>query len=343
MAAQRIFVQDIRDGMAIDQVFVVHAKDLRTTKSGDLYISGKLGDRTGQIDVRMWQASEAVYNGIPLHGYLHVKGRAEDYKGTAQLVIASCRPVDPSKVDQGDYVAVSPYDIEEMWAEVTEILRTIHDRHIKALLKKFLEDKALVAAIKRSPAAVQMHQPYVGGLLEHTRNVLRGCRAILPLYPQLNGDLLLAGAFLHDLGKSGELAGGLANSYTDRGMLVGHITMAAVWVQDKARLVAEDLGESFPPQRINLLQHLILAHHGEHQWGSPKLPAIPEAFVLHYLDNLDAKMWMAAHAIEADPDDTSAWTPYARALETRLFKHSGPDRADGSDDDAPGELFEQSG
>jgi 3'-5' exoribonuclease len=191
------------------------------------------------------------------------------------------------------------------------------------LIKKFVEDHDLVAAYKRSPAAMQMHHPFIGGLLEHTWGVARAAAAVLPLYPKVNADLVLAGVFLHDIGKTSELAATTAITYTDPGQLVGHITMAAVWIEQKAALVEEDTGERIPRKTINLLQHLILSHHGEHGYGSPKLPAIPEAFFLHYLDNLDAKMWMTTNLIEGDPDAESSWTPYQRTLETKLYKGSG--------------------
>ncbi|NBB95765.1 MAG: HD domain-containing protein [Planctomycetes bacterium] len=323
MNASRIFIEDLRNGQTIDQVFLVKEKDLRTTKSGDYYISALLGDRTGGIPARMWQATEAVFNSIPSEGFLHVKGRIEDYKGNLQLMIDACRPVGGDKVEMRDFLAVAERDIDEMWSELVEILRTIKTPPLKRLVKKFLEDKTLVTAVKRSPAAMQLHQPYMGGLVEHTLNIVKAAQALLPLYPQLNADLVLAGIFLHDLGKSAELTSGLNIRYTDRGQLVGHITIAAMWVQEKARAVAEEDGEPFPGHIVTLLQHLILSHHGMHEYGSPKLPAIPESFFIHYLDNLDAKIWMTAEAIASDPDKDSHWTSYQRQLETRVYKHSG--------------------
>ena len=180
-----------------------------------------------------------------------------------------------------------------------------------------------MTAFKRAPAAMQMHHPFVGGLLEHTVNVVRAAKTLLPLYPKLNADLVLTGAFFHDIGKAAELSAGTSIQYTDRGQLVGHITIAAIWIGEKAAAVAEDTGEPFPEKTLNLLQHIILAHHGQHDYGSPKLPMIPEACFIHYLDNLDAKMWIMANQIESDPDADSSFTSYNRQLEARLYKHSG--------------------
>jgi 3'-5' exoribonuclease len=345
MEAHRTYIEDFRNGQLVDQVFLVKEKDLRTTKKGDYYIAALLGDRTGGIPARMWQASEAVFNSIPSEGFLHVKGRIEDYKGSLQMVIDACRPVGGEKVDMSDFLAVADRDIDEMWSELLAILREIKHPALKRLMKKFVEDKTLIAAVKKSPAAMQMHQPYMGGLVEHTLNMMKAAKALLPLYPQLNGDLVLAGVFLHDLGKSAELTSGLNIRYTDRGLLVGHITIAAMWIQEKAQAVEAEDGQPFPRNIITLLQHLILAHHGVHEFGSPKLPAIPEAFFIHYIDNLDAKLWMTANAIESDADPASRWTSYQRQLETRIYKCSGdldtagPTASDVDDDETAG-LFE---
>jgi 3'-5' exoribonuclease len=308
--------------MTVDEVFLVREKDLRTTRGGDLYITCTLVDRTGDIAARMWQASQNIFDSIPVEGFLHVKGRTDEYKGNLQLIIDACRPIPQDKVDLGDYLAVTERDTEEMWSELLEILRGIKDRPLRRLIKKFVEDRELVAALKRAPAAMQMHHSFIGGWLEHTLNVARAVKALLPMYPEINADLVLAGVFLHDIGKAAELSGGTTISYTDRGQLVGHITIAAVLVQQKARQVAEELGEPFCARTLDLVQHIILSHHGAYEYGSPKLPMIPEAYFLHYLDNLDAKMYMTLHQIATHPDPNATFTDYNRQLGTRLYKGS---------------------
>ena len=323
MQSQRRFVNQLRPGEAVDQVFQVREKDLRTTKTGDLYITCTLVDRTGQVAARMWQANQTIFNSIAKDGFLHVKGRAEDYRGTLQLVIEACRPVPQDKVTLADFIPVTELDVEVMWTELLEILRAIKDDWLRALIKKFVEDREMVAAFKRSPASMQLHQPFLGGLLEHTLAVARSAKALLPLYPAINADLVLAGVFLHDIGKTAELAGTTTMQYTDRGQLIGHITIATIWVEEKAKALSADRGEPFPAKTLNLLEHIILAHHGSLEFGSPRLPAIPEAFFLHHLDNLDAKVWMTTHQIATDPDPNSAFTAYNRQLETRLYKFSG--------------------
>ena len=323
MNANRRFINQLQPGETLDQVFLVRDKDLRTTKSGDLFVMTTLLDRTGQLSARMWRASESIFNSIPVDGFLHVKGRTEDYRGNLQFIIDACRPYPADKVDLADFLAVTELDVEAMWSELLEILRAVKDKPLRLLIKKFVEDKEFVAGFKRAPAAMQMHHPFIGGLLEHTLNVARDAKALLELYPNLNADLVLAGVFFHDMGKAAELSAATAVHYTDRGQLVGHITIAVVWLEKKAAAVAEDTGEPFPQRTLDLLEHIVLSHHGVYEYGSPKLPAIPEAFFIHYLDNLDAKMWMTTHQIANDPDAEASFTPYARELETRLYKRSG--------------------
>ena len=322
MKVHRRFINKMMPGENLDQVFLVRDKDLRTAKTGDLYIVCTLCDKTGRLSARLWQASESIYNGIPVDGFLQVKGRTEDYRGSLQFVIDSCRPYPAEKVDLADYLPATEHDVEKMWAELLEILRAIKNKHLRLLIKKFVEDGRLVAAYKRAPAAMQLHHPFLGGLLEHTLNVARSANVLLPLYPKLNADLVLAGVFLHDIGKAAELSAETTIKYTDRGQLVGHITIAAIWVAQKAAAVAGQTGQPFPDNLLDLLQHIILSHHGAREYGSPKLPAFPEAFFVHYLDDLDAKMYMTTNAIENDPDPKANFTSYMRELETWIYKRS---------------------
>jgi len=322
MKGQRRFINQLMAGETLDQVFLVRDKDLRTTTTGSLYLTCTLCDKTGQIPARMWQVSESIHNSVPVDGFLQVKGRTESYKGTLQLIIDACRPYAAEKVDVADFLPITEHDPEEMWAELLEILRAVKNKPLRLLIKKFVEDRELVEKFKRAPAAMQMHHPFIGGLLEHTLNVARAAKAILPLYPEVNADLVLAGVFLHDVGKTDELCYGVSFNYTDRGQLVGHITMAAVWVEQKIAEIEAETSEEFPVKTRDLIQHIILSHHGVHEFGSPKLPAVPEAFFIHYLDNLDAKMYMTTAAIANDPDPEANFTGYNRELQTRIYKGS---------------------
>ena len=304
-----------------DQIFLVNAKDLRQTTQGALYIHAVLADRTGQMPARMWQASENIYAAIPEGGFVHLKGRCESYKGSLQFIIEAIRPVeDTSSLDLSDFLPQTKGDIEEMWARVREILGQIQNEYVRALMDRFIEDEELIKRFKRAPAAVQMHHAYLGGLLEHTLAVLELALLVIPRYPKVSLDLVLAGVFLHDIAKTAELNYDTGFGYTDAGQLVGHVALATIWIELKAAAATRALNKPFPNEIKTVLQHIVLAHHGQYQFGSPKLPAVPEAIAIHHLDNLDAKLYQFVRNIEQDPNANSHWTSYNRALETKLFK-----------------------
>lgn len=329
MDAARRYINQLGPGEVLDQVFLVRDKDLRTTTSGSLYICCTLVDRTGKLPARMWQASESIFTAMPTDGFVHVKGRTENYRGALQFIIDGLRPYRAEKVDLSEFLPASEHDVEQMWGELVEHLRAVRNQPLRLLIKKFLEDRSIVERFKRAPAAMQLHHAFIGGLLEHTVCVMRLAKAVAPLYPRLNADLLLAGVFLHDIGKTEELNHDLSFSYTDRGQLVGHITAAAIWIQQKADLVAAETGEEFPQRVVDLLQHLVLSHHGTHEFGSPKLPMTPEAIVLHHLDNLDAKTHLFCREIDNDPDPNASFTSFQRALDVRIYKRSADLDTDG--------------
>jgi 3'-5' exoribonuclease len=327
----RIYVDQLSTGQRVtDQVFLVRTKDLRTASNGKKYIHLVLGDRTGRLPGRMWDASESDFNQIPEGGYLRFTGRCENYRGNPQFIVDGFRPADPDSLDMSDFVPRTPGDVETMWKEVKAALRTIKNRDLLALIKQFVTDDAFVQQFKQAPAAMERHHAYLGGLLEHTHSVLRLVQAICPVYPHLSSDLMIAGAFLHDVGKIAEIEAGAALNYTDDGMLVGHLVRGAIWIEQRVVAVEADTGQPFPADLKEVLQHIVLAHHGEQQFGSPKSPAVAEAFALHYLDNLDAKLHQVFRHIDTDPDATSDWTQYVRPLGTRLLKRDVSD----PDDDA---------
>ncbi len=315
------FVNELRPGDRIeDEVFLIRAKDLRTTTQGGLYIHAVLTDRTGQIVARQWQASEAMFEQMSGTDYMRFKGRVENYKGNPQFIIDAMRPADPDSFDIGDFLPATKHDIDKMWQRVAEIMRGIEHPDLAALIQEFLADEELMTGFRRAPAAVTLHHAYIGGLLEHTVKLLEVALKVIPLYPELSLDLVLAGLFLHDIGKAKELQYDRKIGYTDRGQLVGHIAQAVCWIDKKADAVADRTGRPFPDQLRSVLQHIVLSHHGRYEFGSPKLPAVPEAAAIHYLDNLDAKVSMLVAEIENDPDPASQWTNYNRALETKVYK-----------------------
>ncbi len=303
-----------------DQVYRLAAKDLRTTSNGSLYIHAVIADATGQMTARLWQASQELYDSIPEGGLLHFRGRVENYKGSRQFIIDAVRQVEPGSYDPADFLPATSQDVDTLWEEVKELLRGIRHRELLNLVGKFVNDPQFVADFKRAPAAVQLHHAYVGGLVEHTRNLLRLARVVCPLYPQISPDLVLAGIFLHDVGKVRELRYQTNFEYTNEGQLIGHIVQCVLWVHDKCRQIEQESGQPFPAEVEMALKHIILSHHGKYEFGSPRLPATGEAIMVHYLDNLDAKLAMVREAIAADTDPASDWTGYLKALESRVFK-----------------------
>lgn len=314
-------ISDIKAGERIeDEIFLIRSKDLRTTTNGGLYIHAVLMDKTGQLVARAWQASEDMFQSMPEGGFLRFKGRAENYKGNLQFIIDAVRPAEPGSFDFADFVPATKFDTEAMWKRLNEILTGIKHPQLAALVKEFLGDAKLMELFRKAPAASAMHHAYIGGLLEHTVSVLEVALRIVPHYPKLSMDLMLTGLFLHDIAKSTELCFETAIGYTDEGQLIGHITQAVIWMDKKADVVEAKMGTPFGKELRWVLQHIILSHHGCYEFGSPKLPAIPEAIAIHYIDNLDAKLSMFFAEIDNDRDPASRWTNYNKALETKVYK-----------------------
>lgn len=321
-------IADLQAGERIDDgIYLIVQKDLRTTSNGGLYIHAVIADATGQMLARMWNASQPMYESIPESGPMHVRGRVESYKGKPQFILEGLRQVLPGEVSPRDFLPKTRHDVEKMWTRTLEILRTIQNPDLRNLIGKFVSDAAFVERFKSAPAARTNHHAFIGGLLEHTLNLLELAVLVLPRYPELSADLVLAGLFLHDCGKTAELAFESAFSYTTEGQLLGHLVQAVVWTSQKAGELEKQLGKPFPAEVLTALQHIIVSHHGKYEYGSPKLPATAEAILVHHLDNLDAKLNMVFTAIEADPDTSSEWTAWISPLETKVYKHRLPSAA----------------
>ncbi len=305
-----------------NEIYLIAQKDLRTTNNGSLYIHAVLTDRTGEIVARMWSASREIYDSMPESGLMRFLGRVESYKGRPQFIIDGVQAVTEGEVDPSCFLPATKFDVDEMWNRALEILRDVKEPHLLALLAKFINSEQFVDAFKRAPAARSNHHAHLGGLLEHTLNLLELAVLVLPRYPRISGDLVLTGIFLHDSGKTAELASETNFSYTTEGQLIGHIVLTATWIHEKFHEIEQETGQPVPPDLAASLQHIIVAHHGRYEYGSPKLPATAEAMMVHYLDNLDAKLQMIFNAIDDDLDEASEWTGWVPALETRVFKRS---------------------
>jgi 3'-5' exoribonuclease len=318
---RRLFLKQAQPGDQIEDVFVITGKQIAATSTGKHYIKCFVGDRTAQVTARMWNATREIFNQFPDNGLMYLRARVENYQGNNQVIIEAWGPPRPGTYATEDLMPTTKKDVGAMFARVSEVLGSLRNRHVRAICQAFLADERMMAAFRRSPAAQSFHHAYVGGLLEHTQNALDVADVVVRFYPKLNRDLVLAGIFLHDLGKTWELTSDTAFAYTDGGQLIGHIVKAAMWVEEKARVAAQALGESIPRALVDVLQHIILSHHGELEFGSPKTPATPEAIAVHMLENLDAKLTMSLAACR---DDETAgegnWTEFMKAFGGRMFK-----------------------
>ncbi len=312
------FINEIEPGEAIDDTYIIRDPILRSTTRGDLYIAMFLSDRSGQLNGRMWQATESLYKSLPKPGFVQIQGRSELYQNNLQVIINNISVVDAGTVDIDNFLARTDKDVEQMFKEVKTIISRIKNAHLKALVDAFLADNELMKKYCDVPGGVKLHHDYIGGLLEHTHSMLRVAVAILPLYPNVQADLVLAGIFLHDIGKTEELAYDIAFSYTDSGQLIGHIVKSILMINKKADELRAK-GTQIEQTVLVTLSHIILSHHGQYEFGSPKLPATAEAFMVYFIDDLDAKINQVTAAINNEPGDSN-WTAWKSALQTRLYR-----------------------
>lgn len=323
---QRTLIRDLEANQFLEGIFAIHNCQLGQTKAGKPFIKCLLSDRSGRTPGRMWNASEQIFRGLPTDGFVYLEGQTQPYQGEIQIIINNVYGADPTEEDLDWLLPTSAFDLDEMLTEVKAMLTTLTHPAIKALAGAYLADEALMARFRRAPAAVTLHHAYIGGLLEHTLNLLKLAEAMLSRYPQLNRDIVLLSLFIHDLGKCAELTWDAGFAYTDDGQLVGHIVRGAMWLERKAQACA-DAGVPVPEPLLRVLTHIILSHHGKPEFGAAKLPATPEAFFVSMLDNLDAKMQMALAATRGDaaPDADGEqlggdFTEKIWALETRLYR-----------------------
>jgi 3'-5' exoribonuclease len=312
------FINEMAPGETVDDIYLVKEPVLRSTSRGDLYIAMFLCDKTGQLNGRVWQASEAMYKALPKPGFIRVQGRSEVYQNSLQIVVNNISVIDTSKVNLDDFLARTDKDVDRMFADVRRIVGAVKNRQLKAIADEFLADERLMKKFCSCPGGMSMHHDYIGGLLEHTWNMLRVASAILPLYPDVQADLVLTGIFIHDMGKTEELTYDTTFSYTDSGQLIGHITKTVLILHKKAGTLAGK-GVQIDGAVLDSLGHIILSHHGEYEFGSPKLPATPEAFMVYYIDDLDAKMNQVTRLIVDEPGDSN-WTGWQKPLETKLYR-----------------------
>jgi len=289
--------------------FVVISKQVKPKKTGEPYLALTLGDRTGQVEAKMWDNVEDAIDAFEQDDFLKVKGLLNKYKNRFQITIHKLRRLAESEVDFSDYLPKTTKDIGELWQTLAAFVTTFQDPHLKALVEAFMVDPEIAEAYRSAPAAKTLHHAYIGGLLDHVVSLFRSCDLVCRNYPQINRDLLLTGAFLHDIGKIYELTYNRSFSYTTRGQLLGHMTIELEMLHTKLAQFPD-----FPQELKTLVEHLIISHHGQYEFGSPKLPMFPEALMLHYLDDLDSKMENMRAQFEREAESDGAWTGYNNSL-----------------------------
>ncbi len=318
---RRFFLKSAAAGDAIDDVYVITQKQIAVTNTGKHYIKCFLGDKSLQCTARMWNATREIFSAMPDNGFIYVRGRVESYQGNTQLIIESWGPARDGTYHIEDLLPTTTKDIKKMYSRIVELCESLQNRHVAAIVEAFVADEELMNNLRRAPAAMSFHHSYIGGLLEHTLNAMEVADAIVKFYPKLNRDLVLAGIFLHDLAKTWELKYETAFGYTDGGQLVGHIVKIALWIEEKAKVAAQSLGEDIPRPVIDVLQHIVLSHHGEPEFGAAKVPATPEAIAVHMIENMDAKLMMSLTATRDDEQNSEGnWTEYMKAFNVRMFK-----------------------
>lgn len=334
-----VWIEDLKENDQVNGRYLAKLKRLGTTRKGDPFLTLVLADRTGEVEARVWEDAEAVNAGFVEGDVVEVEGRAGSYRNVLQLVLTTVKKVAVVQ-DPSIFLETSPIDEREMMAALRKVLGLVGDRHLKELISRFLSDREFTADFRKAPAAKNFHHGYLGGLLEHTLSVCRLAAAVSERYPFLDRDLLLCGAFLHDIGKIREYTYATHIDYSDEGRLLGHLVLGTAMLDEKLAGM-----RGFPVDLAMRLKHLMLSHHGELAFGSPKRPKFLEAFALHLIDDLDAKMNGLKRFMDRDRQD-GAWTEFNRLFERYFLKgaldegHDTCESQVGGDEGRQSSLFE---
>jgi 3'-5' exoribonuclease len=315
----RRFVDQLGDGEAVDEVFLVADKQLRANRNGNYYIQVELRDRSGGISARLWNAGEQLFRSFETGDFVVAKGKVQLFQGSLQIILSHLEKSEAKAVELVDFLPHTEHDVSKLLERLRAALQKVGNPHLRALAECFLIDEEFMRGLCRAPAGVRVHHAYVGGLLEHLVTMTDVAERVLPLYPEVDRDLVVLGIFLHDSGKVRELSFERNFGYTDEGQLLGHLAIGTEMLQAKAAQVPDLTGEPFPPELLLRLKHMILSHHGTLEFGSPKVPMTPEAVALHAIDTLDTRIHICLREIKEDRGG-SAWTPFNNALQRRLFK-----------------------
>ena len=310
-------VKELKANENITAVFLVQSKEVRQKRTGDSYLSLTLSDRTGELDSKMWDNVAEVVETFDRDDFVKVRGLLQIYNNRPQFTIHKLKRIEDSEVDFADFFPASLQDPEVMWQQLRGTVAELDNAHVRGLLNAFLDDPDIAARYRVAPAAKTIHHAFRSGLLEHVMSLLALAKMVGPHYPMVDMNLLVAGVVLHDIGKIYELTYERGFGYSPEGQLVGHIPIAIRMLCDKLRAFPD-----FPVPLRNLIEHLVLSHHGRLEFGSPKLPIYPEALLLHYLDDMDSKMECMRALIEKEPQAEGLFTAWSAPLERTALRKS---------------------
>jgi len=309
------YIRELEPNQIVTGVFLVQNKDIRQKKSGDPYLSLTLVDRTGDLDAKMWDNAAEVLEAFDRDDFVRVKGLYQIFQNRPQLTVHKIAAVPEAEVDFADYFAASTRDRNEMFQELSGWIAAIGNPHLRALLETIFADPEIALAYRTAPAAKAVHHAWLGGLIEHVLSLCHLAKFTAAHYKDIDLDLLLSGVILHDIGKIRELNYARGFSYSTAGQLLGHILIGIRMIEENIRRLPD-----FPAPLRDLLIHMILSHHGELEFGSPKVPMFAEAMLLHQLDNLDSKMECIRGLVEKDRLVEGVWTGYSSALDRTVLK-----------------------
>ncbi|MEA3402609.1 MAG: HD domain-containing protein [Armatimonadota bacterium] len=317
-------VNELEVGDRVVGTYAARNKSLASFRSKPgQYLSLTLADATGEIPARMWDNAEEAAALFGAGDAVTVRGVVEEYRGQKQLVIERLKRAEVEEVDRAVLVPSSSRDIEHLRQRLLETAEGVREPHLRALVDSFFGDEEFLECFCRAPGAKSLHHSYIGGLLEHTVGVIEVLEAVVRVHPELDRDVLMAGALLHDIGKVAELECSTSIEYTDQGRLVGHTVLT-----DRMVNRAIDEIDGFPEELANRLTHLLLSHHGQREYGAPVLPMTAEACALHYADNLDAHVQYFNQVVSDGRSAGTQWSDYQRLFERYIYV--------GSDSATPG-------
>ncbi|MCS7238269.1 MAG: HD domain-containing protein [Thermoguttaceae bacterium] len=320
------FVSQLHDQESVNEIFRATHKQLRPNRNGQLYLYCRLSDKTGSIDALLWNVSEEHYQAFEDGDYVRAEGLAQLYHGQMQIILRRITKVAGDQIDPADFFPLTQEQIHRLKVRLRETLREVTDPALATLVECFLIDDQFMQAFCELPAGVRAHHAYPGGLLEHVVTMLEMGLQAARCYPNVNKSLLLTGILVHDIGKLEELSPHPSAEYTDRGQLVGHVIIGIEMLHEKVRQAEMLSGEKFPPELLLRLEHIIASHHGEYEFGSPRLPMTLEALLIHHLDLMDSKYSAFMQAFTDTPQGDNPWSRFHPQLGRKLFRGSSPSR-----------------